>query len=284
MPPTARLRDGRELPLIGLGVWEIADGEPTIDAVRWSLEAGYRHIDTARLYANERSVGEGVRRSGVPREEVWITTKLRPADFPRAERALARSVRELGFEYVDLYLVHWPVPGTVKRTWKAMERLCESGIARTIGVSNYSPAQLRAVLDVASIPPAVNQVKFSPFGFDESNLEFCARHEIVVEAYSPLTRGRRLGDARVGELAARYERSPAQVLLRWALQKGTVVLPKSANRERIAENIAVFDFELSPADMQALDALNAQPHRALEARIPRRRANEDPGAGAPREE
>jgi diketogulonate reductase-like aldo/keto reductase len=276
VPPTARLRDGRELPLIGLGVWEIPDGEPTIDAVRWSLEAGYRHIDTARLYANERSVGEGVRRSGIPREEVWITTKLRPADFPRAERALARSVRELGFEYVDLYLVHWPVPGTVKRTWKAMERLCESGIARTIGVSNYSPAQLRAVLDVASIPPAVNQVKFSPFGFDETNLEFCARHEIVVEAYSPLTRGRRLADARVGELAARYERSPAQVLLRWALQKGTVVLPKSANRERIAENIAVFEFELSPADMQALDALNA--------RIPRRRANQDPGAGAAREE
>jgi diketogulonate reductase-like aldo/keto reductase len=255
MAATARLRGGFELPLIGLGVWDVEDGKPTIDAVRWALEAGYRHIDTAKLYRNERGVGEGVRQSGIPREEVWVTTKLWPTDFPRAEHALATSLRELGFDYVDLYLVHAPVPGTVKRVWKAMERLCASGGARTIGVSNYSPAQLQAVLDVASIPPVVNQVKFSPFGFDQANLEFCARHEIVVEAYSPLTRGRQLGDARVGEIAARHERSPAQVLIRWALQKGTVVLPKSVHRERIAENIDVFDFELSAADMTELDAL-----------------------------
>lgn len=241
---------------MGLGVWDIPDGQPTIDAVVWALEAGYRHIDTAKLYANERGVGEGVRRSGVPREEVWVTTKLSPRDFARAERALATSLRELRFDYVDLYLVHWPVPGTVKRIWKAMERLHEAGGARSIGVSNYSPGQLQAVLDVATVAPAINQVKFSPFGFKEANLEFCKRSEVVVEAYSPLTRGRRLGDARLREIADRYERSPAQVLLRWALHKGTVVLPKSTNRERIRENIAVFDFELSDADVAALDALN----------------------------
>ena len=242
---------------MGLGVWQIDDGKPTIDAVSWALEAGYRHIDTAKLYANERGVGDGVRRSGVPREEVWVTTKLWPTDFPRAERALATSLRELRFDYVDLYLVHAPVPGTVKRIWKTMERLCESGAARTIGVSNYSPAQLQAVLDVANVPPAVNQVKFSPFDFDVANLEFCARHGIVVEAYSPLTRGRRLADARLRELAERYGRSPAQVLIRWALQKGTVVLPKSANRDRIRENLAVFDFELAAADVAVLDELGS---------------------------
>ena len=253
---TARLADGLEIPVVGLGVWEIPDGQPTIDAVAWALEVGYRHIDTAKIYGNEQGVGEGVRRSGVPREEVWVTTKLWPSDFPRAGRALARSLRELRFDYVDLYLVHAPVPGTVKRIWKTMEGLCESGAARSIGVSNYSPSQLQAVLDIATVPPVVNQVRFSPFGFDAANLEFCERNEIVVQAYSPLTRGRRLGDARVLAIAERHARSPAQILVRWALQKGTVVLPKSANAERIRENIAVFDFELSEADVAALDALN----------------------------
>jgi len=244
------------MPAVGLGVWQIPDGQPTVDAVGWALEVGYRHIDTAKLYANERGVGEGIRRSGLAREAVWVTTKLSPTDIPRADKALATSLRLLGIDYVDLYLIHWPVPGTVKRTWKTLERLRESGGARTIGVSNYSPAQLRAVLGVASVPPVVNQVKFSPFGYSESNLDFCTRAGVVVEAYSPLTRGRQLGDPQLAEIAGRVGRSPAQVLLRWALQKGTVVLPKSANRERIAENIALFDFALSDADMTTLDALN----------------------------
>jgi len=255
-PATVPLRGGAAIPAIGLGVWQIDDGQPTIDAVHWALEAGYRHIDTAKLYGNERGVGEGIRRSGVPREEIWVTTKLWPRDFPRADKALAASLRLLGLDYVDLYLIHWPIPGTVKRVWKTMERLHQGGGARTIGVSNYSAGQLRAVLTVASIAPVVNQVRFSPFGFDQSNLELCRREGIVVEAYSPLTRGRRLGDPHVGEVAARHGRTPAQVLLRWALQKGTVVVAKSARRERIAENIAIFDFELDAAEMDALDALN----------------------------
>jgi diketogulonate reductase-like aldo/keto reductase len=253
---TTALSDGREIPLVGLGVWDIPDGQPTIEAVQWALEAGYRQIDTAKLYANERGVGEGLRRSGIPREEVWVTTKLWPTDFLRAERALASSLRELRLDYVDLYLVHWPVPGTVKRIWRTMERLHATGGARSIGVSNHSPAQLRAVLDIAKVAPVVNQVKFSPFGFDPAGLDFCKRNDVVVQAYSPLTRGRRLDDARLGEIAGRYGRTPAQVLLRWALQKGTVVLPKSTNRERIRENLDVFDFELDEPDVSALDGLN----------------------------
>ncbi|MGD0198690.1 MAG: aldo/keto reductase [Solirubrobacteraceae bacterium] len=243
------------MPTVGLGVWQIADGQPTIDAVSWALQAGYRHIDTAKYYGNERGVGEGVRRSGIPREDVWVTTKLWPTDMPRAEKVLANSLRLLGLDYVDLYLVHWPVPGAVKRMWKTMERLYEHGGARSIGVSNYSPAQLRAVLDVATVAPVVNQVKFSPFGYGAANLDFCLRKGIVVQAYSPLTRGKRLGDAHLGAIAQSHGRTPAQVMLRWALQKGTVVLPKSANRDRIAENIDVFGFELSAEEVAKLDAL-----------------------------
>ena len=250
---TLQLNTKAEIPVLGLGVWQIPDGEPTIQAVEWALQAGYRHIDTAKFYANEAGVGEGIRRSGIPREEIWVTTKLWPIDITNAGKALKTSLDKLGLDYVDLYLMHWPIPGLVTRSWKAMEGLLEHGGARAVGVSNYSVGQLESVLEVAKTPPAVNQVKFSAFGYDQERLDFCTKHGIVTEAYSPLTRGKKLGDEHLNQIAAGYTKSPAQVLLRWALQKGTVVIPKSQNQERIAQNIDIFDFELSDEDMKTLD-------------------------------
>ncbi len=252
---TTQLNNGAQLPLVGLGVWQIPDGEPTAQAVEWALQADYRHIDTAKLYRNERGVGEGIRRSGLPREEIWVTTKLWPSDFLHPEKALQESLKKLGLEYVDLYLVHWPIPGMTTRIWKAMERLLAAGGAKSIGVSNYAVEQLAQVLDMAQTPPAVNQVKVSPFGFDQLLLDFCQEQQVVVEAYSPLTHGHQLGNQRLQEIAGRYGKSSAQILIRWALQKGTVVLPKSQSRQHIIENFEVFDFEISEADMQALDSL-----------------------------
>jgi diketogulonate reductase-like aldo/keto reductase len=252
-----RLNNNAGLPILGLGVWQIPNGAPTAEAVRWALAAGYRHIDTAKVYGNEEGVGEGIRTAGIPRAEIWVTTKLWPTNQFHAQRAFDESLARLGTGYIDLYLVHWPTPGLITRTWKAMERVYESGLCKAIGVSNHSIAQLSAILRAANVPPAVNQVKWSPFGFDQALLDFCRDHAIVVEAYSPLTKGQRLHDERLRAVAERYGKSPAQILIRWALQKGTVVLPKSQRREHIAENAAVFDFSITDGDMAQLDALSA---------------------------
>jgi diketogulonate reductase-like aldo/keto reductase len=261
---TRALADGNEIPLLGLGVWQVPNGPECVDAVRWALELGYRHIDTAQAYGNEESVGQGLRESGVPREEVFLTTKFYPArDDPAAE--LERSLRRLGVDAVDLYIIHWPADGATW-AWPGMERARERGHTRSIGISNFSAREVDELLGVASVAPAVNQVQFSPFKYRRGLLEHCDSHGIVLEAYSPLGTGRHLRHATVQEIAQRLGRTPAQVLLRWALQLGLPVIPKSTHRERIEENGQVFDFELPDEDMATLSALDETggTQRALE--------------------
>ena len=251
---SVKLSDGNQLPLLGLGVWQVPDGRACVDAVRAALELGYRHIDTAQAYGNEASVGKALRDSGVPRDEVFITTKFYPGGQDPVADA-EQSLRKLGVDQVDLYLVHWPQRGPVW-AWPGMERAAERGLARSIGVSNFSAADLDQVTAAGSVTPAVNQIQFSAMEYRRGLLEAGRRHGIVSEAYSPLGTGRHLGNKRVSEIATRVDRTPAQVLLRWCLQHGVPVIPKSTHRERIAENAQVFDFTLSDEDMAALDALD----------------------------
>jgi len=248
------LADGNEMPMLGLGVWQVPDGPECVNAVRWALELGYRHIDTAQAYGNEASVGKALRDSGVPRDEVFITTKFYPGGRDPVAAA-EQSLRLLGVDQVDLYLVHWPQRGPTW-AWPGMERAQERGLARSIGVSNFSAGDLDQVIAAGSVTPAVDQIQFSAMEYRRGLVEACRRHGIVAEAYSPLGTGRHLGNRRVTEIAARVGRTPAQVLLRWCLQHGVPIIPKSTHRERIAENGQVFDFTLSDDDMAALDALD----------------------------
>jgi 2,5-diketo-D-gluconate reductase A len=242
------------MPVLGIGVWQVPDGPECENAVRWALEFGYRHIDTAQAYGNEASVGRALRASGVPRDEVFLTTKFYPArKDPEAEAQ--RSLERLGVDRLDLYIVHWPQRGATW-AWPGMERARERGYARSIGVSNFSVQQLEEVFAIASTPPVVDQVQFSAFEYRRELLETCTDRGVALEAYSSLGTGRHLNDATVGQIARRIGHTPAQVLLRWCLQHGTIVIPKSTHRERIEENGQLFDFELSDADMSALDALD----------------------------
>jgi diketogulonate reductase-like aldo/keto reductase len=254
--PTRELPAGASMPVLGLGVWQMAAGAETEQAVTWALEAGYRHIDTASMYRNEKSVGDAIRRFGVPREEVFVTTKLVPK-YPNAGPELERSLERLGFDYVDLYLIHWPVPVLRNRHWRQLASLQEQGLTREIGVSNYSLKHLEGMRRKGLRTPAVNQVHFSPLRYQPDLLEYCDAHGIVLEAYSPLERGRGLDHPTVRAIAERVGRTPAQVMIRWALQKNTVVIPKSSREERIRSNAQVFDFELGSDDMRLLDALRA---------------------------
>ena len=248
------LADGHVIPLLGLGVWQIPDGRRCEDAVRWALEAGYRHIDTAQAYGNEESVGRALRDVGLPQDEVFVTTKFYPGNKdPEAEAQ--RSLERLGVDALDLYIVHWPQGGPTW-AWEGMQRAKERGYARSIGVSNYSVAELDAVLELDGEPPVVNQVQFSPFEFRRGLLEASEERRIALEAYSPLGTGRHLDNAEVGRIAERLGRTPAQVLIRWAVQRDLIVLPKSTHRERIEANAQVFDFALSEEDMRTLDGLD----------------------------
>ena len=251
---TRLLADGAEIPVLGLGVWQVSDGRECESAVRWALEAGYRHIDTAQGYGNEASVGRALADSGVSREDVYVTTKFDPGrKDPVGE--VERSLERLGLDYVDLYLVHWPRGGPTW-AWDGMQRAHERGHARSIGVSNFSVSDLEAVLEIAEVAPVVNQVQFSPFEYRRALQQASESRGIPLEAYSPLGTGRHLEDRQVSAVAERLGRAPAQVLIRWSLQRGLIVLPKSTHRDRIVANGDVFDFELSDADMDALDALD----------------------------
>lgn len=258
MTPTIGLRTGGELPRVGLGVYQSEPGAETRDAVIAALEIGYRHIDTAKIYANEADVGAAVRMGGVPRSEVFVTTKLWNSDqgYDAALRAFDASLSRLGLEYVDLYLIHWPVAGAMrKESWRALEKLHADGRARAIGVSNYLVPHLNELVGYAKELPAVNQIELSPFLQRRDTCALCNELGIVLEAYSPLTRGEKLDHPVVRAVASELARSPAQVLIRWGLEKGFVSLPKSVTPARIAENLAVFDFALTPAQLERLDAL-----------------------------
>jgi diketogulonate reductase-like aldo/keto reductase len=248
------LADGNQIPLLGLGVWQTKDGKETVDSVRWALELGYRHIDTAQAYGNEGSVGQGLRESGVPREDVYITTKFYPGK-PDAEEEAKRSLERLGVDYVDLYIIHWPQGGPTW-AWEGMQRAQAAGYARSIGVSNFGVRELDELLGISDVDPVVNQVQFSPFEFRRALWEAGEERGVALEAYSPLGTGRHLGDPRVGAIAERHGRTPAQVLIRWALERNLIVLPKSTHRERIEANAQVFDFALTEEDVAALDALD----------------------------
>ncbi|HLX77902.1 MAG TPA: aldo/keto reductase [Acidimicrobiales bacterium] len=246
------LADGHQMPVLGLGVWQIPNGVRCVNAVRWALESGYRHIDTAQAYGNEESVGRALRESGVPRDEVFVTTKF----FPRRKDPAAEiegSLERLGLDYIDLYLVHWPAGGPTW-AWPGMELARERGHTRSIGVSNFSVAELDSVLAAASSPPVVNQVQFSPFEYRRQLLDESMKRGVTVEAYSPLGTGRHLSNKTVAQIAERVGRTPAQVLLRWGLERRLIVIPKSEHRERIEENAQIFDFDLTASDMAELDA------------------------------
>jgi 2,5-diketo-D-gluconate reductase A len=248
------LNDGIVMPLLGFGVWQVPDGLACVRAVLAALGLGYRRIDTAQAYGNESSVGRALRESGVARHEVFITTKFAPG---RREplREAAKSVEELGVDYVDLYLVHWPGGGAT-RAWRGMEDARERSYARAIGVSNFSVDELDEVIARGHIAPAVDQVQFNPSAYRRGLLDACTERGVALEAYSPLGTGTLLGDPVVADVATRLARSPAQILLRWGVQRGIPVNPKSTHRERIAENAEIFDFALSADDMTALDELD----------------------------
>jgi diketogulonate reductase-like aldo/keto reductase len=248
------LADGNEIPLLGLGVWQVPNGPQAENAVRWALELGYRHIDTAQAYGNEESVGRALRDSGVAHEEVFITTKFYPA-HKDAETEAQRSLERLGVDQIDLYIIHWPQGGPTW-AWPGMERAHQRGYARSIGVSNFSVSELDELLSIAETRPVVNQVQFSPFAYRRGLLDACEERNVALEAYSPLGTGRHLADGRVRQIAERIGRTPAQVLLRWCVQRELVVIPKSTHRERIEENAQIFDFALSEEDTAALDALD----------------------------
>ncbi len=254
MTSTLPLNDGGAIPRFGLGTFLSEAGDETKNAVLWALEAGYRHIDTARVYGNERDVGAAIRESGVPRSEIYVTTKVWNDDqgYDAALRACDKSLDRLGMDYVDLYLIHWPVPELRNDTWRALVELKRTGKARSIGVSNFMIRHLEELLASTDVIPAVNQVEISPFIQRKELAAYCRERSIVVESYSTLGRGRRTGDERLADVGGPYGKTPAQVALRWALQEGFVVIPKSVHRERIEENAAIFDFELSETDMERI--------------------------------
>jgi diketogulonate reductase-like aldo/keto reductase len=252
------LNNGRKMPWLGFGVFKIADGQEVEHAVRCALEIGYRSIDTAAAYGNERGVGKAIRESGIPREDIFLTTKVWNEDQrrKRTPAAFEESLKRLETEYVDLYLIHWPVKGCYKETWQAMEKIYQSGRAKAIGVSNFLMHHLEDLLRDSRTVPGVNQVEFHPFLVQPELLQFCQSRKIQVEAWSPLMQGRMITEPAVKKLADTYRKTPAQIVLRWDVQHGVVTIPKSTHSKRIAENAEIFDFELSQVDMNVLDALD----------------------------
>jgi 2,5-diketo-D-gluconate reductase A len=257
--PTIRLNNGVEIPQLGFGVFQIPPDQ-TAEATRTALEVGYRHIDTAQMYGNEKGVGEAVRDSGIPREEVFVTSKLNNNRQTRDDilRSFDESLAQLGFDQLDLFLVHWPLP-TVSdyvARWKVMEEIYASGRVRAIGVSNFQPHHLRTLFGASEVRPAVNQIEVHPYLANDEARTFGAEHEIVTEAWAPIAKGKVSDDPAIKEVAESLGRTPAQVTLRWHVQRGDVVFPKSVTRSRVEENFAIFDFELDESQMAAISGLD----------------------------
>lgn len=259
--PQIALNNGQSIPQLGFGVFQI-EPRDTVEAVSTACQVGYRHIDTAEMYGNEKEVGEAVAKSGLDRAEVFVTSKLandahRPDD---ARRAFDASLEALGFDYLDLFLIHWPLPtkydGDFVSTWQTLEEFYREGRARSIGVSNFQPHHLRRLHEVTEITPAVNQIEVHPFLTQDDVRAFCAEHQIRVEGWSPIGQGAVLDDPAIGSIAQRVGKTPAQVVLRWHIQRGDIIFPKSVTPARIKENFEIFDFELSDGDVAEISALN----------------------------
>jgi 2,5-diketo-D-gluconate reductase A len=257
--PEITLNNGVRIPQLGFGVFQIEPSETTEATLR-ALEIGYRHIDTAEMYGNEKEVGEAVRRSGLPRKDVFVTSKLNNDKHAHKDAldAFDRTLEDLGFDYLDLFLIHWPMPkvSDYVETWHAMEEIYASGRAKAVGVSNFQPAHLERLLEQSKLVPAVNQIEVHPYLTQDEVRTFDAEHAIATEAWSPIAQGKVLGDPVVKAVAERVGRTPAQVVLRWHLQRGDIVFPKSVTAERVKENFELFDFELSDQDMAAITGLN----------------------------
>ena len=255
---TIKLNNGVEIPVLGLGVFLSAPGEETFNAVTWALEAGYRHIDTAAYYGNEADVGRAIKASGIPREQIFVTTKLWNDDCRknRQKQGFAESLRRLGLDYIDLYLIHWPVAGKYVESWQALEEIYESGEAKSIGVSNFHIHHLEVLFKQARVIPAINQVECSPQLTQNELAAYCRQKEIIFEPWSPLGRGTLLNEPVLTAIAGKYNKTTAQVILRWCIQRGFVNIPKSVNRERIIANAQIFDFQLLPDDMEKISAMN----------------------------
>jgi len=256
---TANLNNGVLMPWFGLGVFQVPADADAARAVRTALDLGYRHIDTAALYRNERGVGQAVRASGIPRHEIFVTTKVWNDDIraDRIEAAFEDSMRKLGFDFLDLYLLHWPIKGKHQSSWRTMEKLQRTGRIKAIGVSNYMIPHLEELLPAAEIVPAVNQIEFHPYLQSKPLQEYCRARDIRLTAWSPLMQaGPLLKDPVLADIAKRHKKSVAQIVLRWDLQLGVVTIPKSVRKERIAENAAIFDFELTSAEISAIAALD----------------------------
>ncbi|UQX89157.1 aldo/keto reductase [Jatrophihabitans telluris] len=257
--PNITLNNGVQIPQLGFGVFQIKP-EDTAAAVRTALDVGYRHIDTAEMYGNEREVGQAVRESGIPREDIFVTSKLNNGfhGYDTALKAFDQTLSDLGFERVDLFLIHWPLPtvGNFVDTWRAFERIYAEGRARSIGVSNFTEHHLRTLHSETEIPPAVNQIEAHPYLTQEALRGFDAQHGIATEAWSPIAQGLVLDDPTITAIAHAHDRSPAQVVLRWHVQLGNIVFPKSVTVDRVRENFALFDFELSSGDMAQISGLN----------------------------
>ena len=255
---TVKFNNGIQIPRLGLGVYQIPPGKSTLKAVKYALKIGYKHIDTAMIYGNESDVGKALKDSDVKREDIFITTKVWNSDqgYDSTLKAFESSLKRLDLSYVDLYLIHWPIQEKIIETWKAMIKLSNTGKVNSIGVSNYSIDELKETIQSPDIVPAINQVEFHPFLYQKDLLRFCKSNLIQLEAYSPLTRGKRLDDPNVVRIANAYDKTPAQILVRWSLQHDLVVIPKSIHEERILENSQVFDFHINKNDMEILDSLN----------------------------
>lgn len=259
---TKKLNNGISIPTLGLGTYLNDNGEQAIDTMLYAMEIGYRHLDTASMYNNEREIGQTVRESGTPRENIFVTTKLWNSDhgYQNTIDAFNRSLDKLKLDYVDLYLIHWPVEELRLESWRALEKLYSDGLCKAIGVSNFMEKHIDELLENSQIVPAVNQVEFSPFLYLNDLQQYCDSKGIALESYSPLTKGYKLSDLRLITFAEKYNKSTSQILIRWCLQKGVICIPKSSQKEHIKENADVFDFQISENDMILLDNLNENYH------------------------